>query len=271
MDPHSGKQIVGFEQINTQLDVHPPHQVDQNNLGCPSQLAHSYTLGPVHHVDKSYVDQELSYSTSITPRIQTRDTGNHGVMNVRSAPKGFSGDNFVGNVNINTSPTRGRSGPQMHYIRDDSTGASNVMATSSVPISLTVQHQSRDDNFIETGMFIGTTGVSKQVQRDENNGITTPTSTTHARVGGNLQMQLTKDPTGYRTQQNMGDKSNMHTEQSDDGNYKLGTKDYTERNLPQELMSKMFGLLKEGMFCDAVVLAGDKEIRVKYNATFLEE
>ena len=51
-------------------------------------------------------------------------------------------------------------------------------------------------------------------------------------------------------------------EQSEDGSFKSATKDYTEMKLPTELMSKMFGLLKEGMFCDAVILAADKEIRV---------
>lgn len=43
---------------------------------------------------------------------------------------------------------------------------------------------------------------------------------------------------------------------------KLATQDYTEINLPRELMSKMFGLLKQGMFCDAVLVTGGKEIKV---------
>jgi hypothetical protein len=51
---------------------------------------------------------------------------------------------------------------------------------------------------------------------------------------------------------------------------KLATQDYTETNLPRELMSKMFGLLKQGMFCDAVLVTGGKEIKVqsrKYHIT----
>ncbi|KAJ8298868.1 hypothetical protein KUTeg_022928 [Tegillarca granosa] len=51
----------------------------------------------------------------------------------------------------------------------------------------------------------------------------------------------------------------------DDWPTKTGTKDYTEKNLPRELMSKMFGLLKEGMFCDAVLQTGNKEIKIPEN------
>ena len=50
--------------------------------------------------------------------------------------------------------------------------------------------------------------------------------------------------------------------QSSSSEDKLATQDYTETNLPRELMSKMFGLLKQGMFCDAVLVAGGKDIKV---------
>lgn len=43
---------------------------------------------------------------------------------------------------------------------------------------------------------------------------------------------------------------------------KSDSKDYSHSELPKQLMSKMFGLLKEGMFCDAIILSGNTEIRV---------
>jgi len=43
---------------------------------------------------------------------------------------------------------------------------------------------------------------------------------------------------------------------------KSDSKDYSHSDLPKQLMAKMFGLLKEGLFCDSVILSGNTEIRV---------
>lgn len=43
---------------------------------------------------------------------------------------------------------------------------------------------------------------------------------------------------------------------------KSDSKDYSHVDLPRQLMAKMFGLLKEGLFCDSVILSGNTEIRV---------
>lgn len=43
---------------------------------------------------------------------------------------------------------------------------------------------------------------------------------------------------------------------------KSDSKDYSHSDLPRQLMGKMFGLLKEGLFCDSVILSGSTEIRV---------
>ncbi|XP_062614295.1 uncharacterized protein LOC134276020 [Saccostrea cucullata] len=68
--------------------------------------------------------------------------------------------------------------------------------------------------------------------------------------------------TPYKPRHNISEKVMRMEPEPETTEDKLATQDYTETNLPRELMSKMFGLLKQGMFWDAVLVAGSKEIRV---------
>lgn len=83
--------------------------------------------------------------------------------------------------------------------------------------------------------------------------------------GKNLDPPPAMKTTPYKPRHNISEKvmrMEKDAPQSSSTEDKLATQDYTETNLPRELMSKMFGLLKQGMFCDAVLVAGGKDIKV---------
>lgn len=91
------------------------------------------------------------------------------------------------------------------------------------------------------------------------------TGTSDSTSGKNLDPPPAMKTTPYKPRHNISEKvmrMEKDTPLSSSTEDKLATQDYTETNLPRELMSKMFGLLKQGMFCDAVLVAGGKDIKV---------
>ncbi|KAK3102728.1 hypothetical protein FSP39_013473 [Pinctada imbricata] len=72
---------------------------------------------------------------------------------------------------------------------------------------------------------------------------------------------IASKPAIYKPRHNISEKD-LQLDEFEMTSNQSASQDFTENNLPRELMSKMFGLLKENMFCDAVLVAGQKEIRV---------
>ncbi|XP_069132364.1 uncharacterized protein [Argopecten irradians] len=231
---------------------HPSEEVLRSNSTVPRHGDESMMVGNIINMSQRGSDEGLR-TGSIGPRpgeeglrvgsmgIHTpcedsmRVEGGHGRRQAIHSPR-------HGNMIMSSHSVTQRNNP-MHFYMEDGNVSMNNSISHQNPSGL---HSHNDISGIPTG------AKGASLMSHDN-----MVSTSRA---GPLPQQA--PDLSHRLPQGGSKSEGVEVERGDDGSLKSAAKDYTERNLPRELMGKMFGLLKEGMFCDAVILAGNKEIRV---------
>ncbi|XP_033751787.1 uncharacterized protein LOC117335721 [Pecten maximus] len=235
---------------------HPSDEVMRNGNAVPRHGDESLMVGNIMNMTQRGSDEGMRTST-LGPRsgeegIRVSNIGLHTSCDDSMRVEGHGGRRQAihsprhGNMLLSGHPVAQRNNP-MHFYMEDGNGSISSSISQQNPTGLP-SHS--DINSIPTG----SKGATLMPSSHDN-----MVSANVAR-GGSLPQQ-TPD-LAHRIPQGGSNSEGVEVERGDDGSFKSAAKDYTERNLPRELMGKMFGLLKEGMFCDAVILAGNKEIRV---------
>ncbi|OWF54894.1 uncharacterized protein LOC110466600 [Mizuhopecten yessoensis] len=255
LGPHTEEESLWSGSVGQ----HPSDEVIRNGNTGPRPGEESLMVGNIMNMAQRTSDEGMRTSTlGARPgeeNIRVGNMGLHSTCEDSIRVEGHGGQRPTihsprhGNMLLSGHPVTQRNAP-MHFYMEDGNGSMSSSISQQNPTGLTSHN---DMSSIPTGPK-GATLLSGPHDNMVGGSV--------AR-GGPLPQQAPDLTHRHPQHTAAGSKSEgVEVERGDDGSLKSATKDYTERNLPRELMGKMFGLLKEGMFCDAVILAGNKEIRV---------
>ncbi|XP_060078832.1 uncharacterized protein LOC132558272 [Ylistrum balloti] len=257
LGPHSEEESLWSGSVGQ----HPSDDVMRNGNVVPRPGEESLMVGNIMNMTQRSGDEGIRTNT-LGPRageesIRISNMGLHTSCEDGMRVEGHGAQRQTihsprhGNMLLSGHPAVTQRNAPVHFYMEDGTGSINSSITQQNSASLSSHN---DLNNIPPG----SKGATLIPGSHDNMMVASVAR------GASLPGQQAPDLT-HRLPQHTGGGSKsegVEVERGDDGSLKSAAKDYTERNLPRELMGKMFGLLKEGMFCDAVILAGNKEIRV---------